>query len=85
MTVVLENKGALTRCVEEQRKKDPGNSGKLLMKWTIQTSGKTSKVEVASEEFKGTPIAICVGALIKGMQFPKHQKQGDAITFPFKF
>ena len=85
MEVVLANKGALGKCVEEQRKKDPGTSGKLLMRWTIQTSGKTSRVEVASEEFKGTPIANCVGALIKGMVFPKHQKQGDPIQFPFKF
>jgi predicted Zn finger-like uncharacterized protein len=85
MEVVLANKASLGKCVEEQRKKDPGTSGKLLMKWTIQTSGRTAGVSVASEEFKGTPIAGCVGALIKGMQFPKHKKQGDPITFPFKF
>lgn len=85
MEVVGNTKPALIKCVEEQRKKDPGNSGKLLMRWTILPSGRTSKVEVASEEFKGTPIAGCVGGLIKGMQFPKHKKQGEPITFPFKF
>lgn len=85
MEVVLNNKAALGKCVEQQRAKDPGTSGKLLMNWTILTSGKTSNVKVASEEFKGTPIAGCVGGLIKGMTFPKHKKQGDPITFPFKF
>ncbi|MDP3157989.1 MAG: adventurous gliding motility protein GltJ [Archangium sp.] len=85
MEVVLANKGALGECVKQQRAKDPGTSGKLLMKWTIQTSGKTSNVSVASDEFKGTPIAGCVGNLIKGMTFPRHKKQGDPITFPFKF
>ena len=85
MEVVLANKGLLGKCVEEQRKKDPGTSGKLLMKWTIQTSGKTSNVAVASDEFKGTPIATCVGNLIKSMTFPKHKQQGEPITFPFKF
>ncbi len=85
MEVVLANKGALGKCVEQQRAKDPGTSGKLLMKWTIQTSGKTSNVSVASEEFKGTVIAGCVGNLIKTMTFPRHKKQGEAITFPFKF
>lgn len=85
MEVVLANKGALGECVKQQRAKDPGTSGKLLMKWTIQASGKTSNVSVASEEFKGTPIAGCVGNLIKGMTFPRHKKQGDPITFPFKF
>lgn len=85
MEVVLANKASLGKCVEEQRKKDPGTSGKLLMKWTILPSGRTSNVSVASDEFKGTPIATCVGTLIKGMTFPKHKKQGDPITFPFKF
>ena len=85
MEVVLNNKAALGKCVEQQRKADPGTSGKLLMKWTIQTSGKTSNVSVASDEFKGTVIANCVGGLIKGMQFPKSKKQGEPITFPFKF
>ncbi len=85
MEVVLANKAALGKCVEQQRAKDPGTSGKLLMKWTIQTSGKTSNVSVVSEEFKGTVIAGCVGNLIKTMTFPKHKKQGEAITFPFKF
>ncbi len=85
MEVVLANKGALGECVKQQRAKDPGTSGKLLMKWTIQSSGKTSNVSVASEEFKGTVIAGCVGNLIKAMTFPRHKKQGDPITFPFKF
>ncbi len=85
MEVVLSNKSALANCVSQQKAKDPGTSGKLLMRWTIQTSGKTSNVGVASDEFKGTYIATCVGGLIKGWTFPKHKKQGEPITFPFKF
>lgn len=85
MEVVLANKGALSNCVQQQKAKDPSLSGKLLMKWTIQTSGRTSGVSVVSDEFKGTVMANCVGSLIKGMTFPKHKKQGEPITFPFKF
>lgn len=83
--VVSSNKPALAKCVEEQRKKEPGVSGKLVMKWTIQTSGKTSNVSVQSEEFKATYMAGCVGGLIKSWTFPKHKVQGDPIVFPFKF
>lgn len=85
MEVVLANKGALAKCVEEQRKKEPGVAGKLVMRWTIQTSGKTSNVNVVSEEFKGAHISSCIGQLIKGWQFPRHKKQGEPVTFPFKF
>ncbi|MEW6432475.1 MAG: adventurous gliding motility protein GltJ [Myxococcota bacterium] len=85
MEVVLANKAALTKCAETQRQKDPGTSGKLVMRWTIQTSGRTSNVGVVSEEFKGTYMASCVGGLIKSWQFPKHKQQGEPVTFPFKF
>lgn len=85
MEVVLANKSALAKCAETQRQKDPGTSGKLVMRWTIQTSGRTSNVGVVSDEFKGTYMASCVGGLIKSWQFPKHKQQGEPVTFPFKF
>ena len=83
--VVSGYKPALAKCVEEQRKKEPGVTGKLVMKWNIQTSGKTSNVSVQSEEFKSTYMAGCVGGLIKSWTFPKHKVAGDPIVFPFKF
>ena len=61
-----------------------GGLGHILTE-SQRLQGKTSNVSVASEEFKGTVIAGCVGNLIKTMTFPKHKKQGEAITFPFKF
>ncbi len=83
--VVSGYKPALAKCVEEQRKKEPGVTGKLVMKWNIQTSGKTSNVSVQSDEFKATYMAGCVGGLIKSWTFPKHKVAGDPIVFPFKF
>jgi predicted Zn finger-like uncharacterized protein len=85
MEVVKSNIGPIKNCVDQQKAKEPGTSGKLVMKWTIQTSGKTTKVEVVSEEFKSTFLAGCVGGLIKTWQFPKHKTQGEPVVFPFKF
>jgi hypothetical protein len=85
MEVVLANKAALGACVQRQKASDPSLSGKLLMKWTILASGRTANISVESPEFKGTVMAQCVADLIRGMIFPKHKKQGDPITFPFKF
>jgi hypothetical protein len=83
--VVAANKPALVACVAEQKRKDPATSGKLMMRWQIQTNGRTSNVTVMSDEFKGTYIADCITKLIKGMRFPQHKEQGDPTTFPFKF
>jgi hypothetical protein len=85
MGVVLANKPAIVRCVNEQKKKDPGLSGKLVMRWSIQTSGKTSGVSVRTDEFKSTYMASCITGLVKSWTFPRHQRQGDPIDFPFTF
>jgi predicted Zn finger-like uncharacterized protein len=85
MAVVLANKGSIVKCVNEQKKRDPGVSGKLVMHWMIQTSGRTTGVAVKSDEFKKTYMASCISGLIKGWTFPKHKKQGDPIDFPFTF
>jgi predicted Zn finger-like uncharacterized protein len=85
MEGVLAHKAALGRCAEEQHRREPGVAGKLVMKWTILTSGRTSQVSCVTDEFKGTYFAGCVGGLIKGMSFPKHKAQGDPVQFPFKF
>lgn len=85
MTVVVANKPAILSCVSEQKKKDPGLGGKLVVRWTIQTSGKTTGVQIRSEELKSTYMAMCISGLVRGWTFPKHQIQGDPIDFPFTF
>jgi predicted Zn finger-like uncharacterized protein len=85
MQVVLGNKSAIVTCVNEQKAKQPGLSGTLVMRWTIQTTGKTTGVSAQTEEFKSTPMATCIGGLIRSWKFPKHKTQGDPINFPFKF
>ncbi|NOJ78930.1 adventurous gliding motility protein GltJ [Myxococcus xanthus] len=85
MAVVLANKPAIVKCVNEQKKKDPSLSGKLVMRWTIQTSGKTSAVSCRTDEFRTTYMASCISGLIKSWSFPRHKRQGEPIDFPFTF
>jgi predicted Zn finger-like uncharacterized protein len=85
MAVVLANKPAIIKCVNEQKKKDPALSGKLVMRWTIQTSGKTTAVSCRTDEFRSTYMASCISGLIKSWAFPRHKKQGEPIDFPFTF
>ncbi|RKH22651.1 DUF4339 domain-containing protein [Corallococcus sp. CA041A] len=85
MQVVLNNKPAIVKCVNEQKQKDPSLSGKLVMRWTVQTSGKTTAVSCRTDEFRTSYMATCITGLIKSWSFPKHQKQGEPIDFPFTF
>jgi predicted Zn finger-like uncharacterized protein len=85
MQVVVANKPSIINCVTEQRKKSPGLSGKLVMRWSIQPNGKTNNISVQSDEFKSTYMASCISGLIKNWTFPKHRVQGEPINFPFTF
>ncbi len=85
MQVVLANKTAIVKCVNEQKRKDPGLSGKLVMRWSIQTNGRTKNVSCQTSEFRNTYMASCISGLIKGWSFPKHKVQGKPIDFPFTF
>jgi hypothetical protein len=85
MQVVVANKPAIVKCVNEQKKKNPGLSGKLVMRWTIQITGRTHGVSVRTDEFKSTYLASCLSGLIKSWSFPRHRIQGAPIDFPFTF
>ncbi len=85
MEVVMSHKPELAKCVNDQHTKEPGVSGKLVMKWVIATSGAVTKVSVESEDFKSTYVAGCIGGLIKTWKFPKAKTAGDPVVFPFKF
>ena len=85
MQIVVSNKSSILGCVADQKKRDPSLSGRIVMRWSIQPNGRTSNISCQSDEFKGSPVASCIGGLIKGWTFPRHRVQGDPINFPFTF
>jgi predicted Zn finger-like uncharacterized protein len=85
MQIVVSNKSSILGCVADQKKRDPSSSGRIVMRWSIQPNGRTSNISCQSDEFKGSPVASCIGGLIKGWTFPRHRVQGDPINFPFTF
>jgi hypothetical protein len=83
--VVLNAKPAIMTCINEQKRKNPGLTGTLQMRWTIQPTGRTTGVSVTSTEFRSTYMASCLSGLIRGWSFPRHRVQGPPVDFPFKF
>ncbi len=85
MQIVVANKPAILKCAAEQKKRDSSLSGKIVMTWTVLSTGKTTNISCASEEFRSSYMAQCMNGLIKTWQFPRHKVQGDPINFPFTF
>ncbi|OJT16301.1 hypothetical protein BO221_50740 [Archangium sp. Cb G35] len=85
LAVVLNHKQAILQCVNEQKKRQPGLSGKLVMRWSLQTNGKTKDVSCRTPELCSTYLAGCISGLIQGWSFPKPRAQRGPIDFPFTF
>ncbi len=86
MEVVVGNKSAIKRCVEEQKAQDPGASGTIVMRWIIKPDGRTANIQTMTGEFKKTPMSSCMASAIKGWKFPAYAgSQMPPIDFPFKF
>ena len=85
MEIVLQHKDALRKCAEQQTKEDPTTHGKLIMRWRVRTSGETYDIRASSPEYAKTSFARCVREVITRFRFPASKREGDPITFPFKF
>ncbi|MEW5855628.1 MAG: AgmX/PglI C-terminal domain-containing protein, partial [Myxococcota bacterium] len=84
--VVKKNKGDISRCVAEQKKKDASKAeGVLKMTWVVKNDGRTASVGVESEEFASAYVGKCITRAIQGWKFDAYT--GDEIKpikFPFK-
>jgi predicted Zn finger-like uncharacterized protein len=85
MQVVLQNRPAIKKCVDDQKAKDAELSGTLVMRLTVKTSGRADTVVCETDEFKTSPLAGCMISLIKSWSWPKHKVQGDPVKIPIKF
>jgi len=85
MQVVVANKDQVVKCLDAARVAQPNLSGKLLMRWTVTTSGETDGVEALDGELSGSELAHCVTRAIEGWKFPQHTAEQAPITFPFVF
>jgi|CXWL01.1.fsa_nt_gi predicted Zn finger-like uncharacterized protein len=85
MEAVAANRTSLAACAKQQKEKEPGLSGKIVLRLKVQTSGRVQSVTVTSEEFKSTFIAKCATDVIKGLTFPKHKQDSPTFDVPLKF
>lgn len=85
MGVIVAHKPSIIRCVNEQKKRDPGLTGRLVMRFLVRPDGSPQGVQVKSFEFAKTFMANCMTKEIQSWTFPRHRRQGDPIDFPFIF
>jgi tetratricopeptide (TPR) repeat protein len=83
--VATAHRPAIAECVEKQREQQPGVSGKLVMRWSVQPDGSVKEVTCHSGELCSTYLAGCLTGLIQGWTFPVRGGAAETVELPLTF
>jgi len=83
--IVRGNLMAVRSCYMTMAKTGQARSGKAIVSFSIGSDGKPDAVRVDAPSFQGTPLPNCVTAQINHWQFPKSQRGGGQVSYPFVF
>ena len=84
--VVKENVKELRVCYERLAQRDPKESGRVDLKWTVQPSGLVENVKVVKSQIKDEDTLECMIASLATWEFPKPLKGVVLdVNYPFVF
>lgn len=78
--------GKIQYCYEKQLRTNSGLAGKVVLEWTIKTSGRVGVVKTGrGTTLKSSAAISCMQKKLKGAQFPKPKGGSVIVTYPFIF
>ncbi|HUU03928.1 MAG TPA: AgmX/PglI C-terminal domain-containing protein [Myxococcota bacterium] len=83
--VVRQHLREIQYCYERNLLLSPNLQGKVVMEWTIATSGSVSVVKTKNNTMASPAVAMCISAKIKGWKFPKPKGGIVVVSYPFIF
>jgi hypothetical protein len=81
---VTQRKSAIQNCYERELKRNPSLKGRLVVRFTIGTSGRTTEIEFEQNDLNDS-VASCVRAVIRGWLFPFRPDEDVTVAYPFVF
>jgi hypothetical protein len=83
--VIRGNLTAVRGCYMSMTRSGLSRSGKAIVTFTVGADGKPADVRVDAPSFSGTPLPGCVSSQVARWSFPKSQKGGATVSYPFVF
>jgi hypothetical protein len=83
--IIRGNLIAVRGCYMTMARSGQAPSGKAIVSFVIGADGKPSTVRVDAPNFRDTPLSNCMTAQIERWSFPKSQKGGGVVSYPFVF
>ena len=76
---------AVQACYEQQLKRNPSLKGKIVVRFTIGSTGRITEVDIDDNQMGNDEVASCIKAKIRAWTTP-FKPDGDAtVSYPFVF
>lgn len=83
--IIRGNLMAVRGCFMSMARTGQARSGKAIVSFTIGSDGRAAGLRVDAPSFADTPLPGCVTAQVSHWEFPKSQKGGGQVSYPFVF
>lgn len=84
--VIQSHIGEIQYCYEKQLRSTPGLAGRVMLEWTVTSSGGVGVVKVATSSLSSDAATRCMMDRVKKWKFPKPKGSGSVtIAYPFVF
>jgi hypothetical protein len=83
--VVDSHIGAVTRCYEAGLIHTPGLTGKLVLEWTIGTSGEVKVIKTKASTLDSNDVISCITDSLRTWHFPSPKGGVVVVSYPFLF
>jgi hypothetical protein len=83
--IIRGNLMAVRGCYMNMARIGQARSGKAIVSFSIGADGRPASLRVDAPAFSDTPLPACVTAQVSRWSFPKSQKGGGQVSYPFVF
>ena len=78
-------KSAIQACYEKELKRNPSLKGKVVVRFTISTSGRVTEIDIEENTLGNDAVGSCIKAVIRGWMFPFKPDSEVPVAYPFVF
>lgn len=84
--VINAHVGEIQYCYEKQLRGNSGLAGRVVLEWTVASTGAVSLVKVSTSSLSSTEATSCMMDRVKKWKFPKPRGNGGVtVVYPFVF
>ena len=76
---------AIQSCYEKELKRNPSLKGKMVVRFSITSSGRTGGIEVEENTLGNEAVASCIRTVIRSWIFPFKPEDDVPVAYPFVF